>query len=327
VCGCVRRCRRRAQNARGHRMRRHARNTRGCRQARPAKMMLTVSHADDTEARLQGQANGGHRDDDEDNRSPANRGCSARTTAGQAGDIHAGADNSVDVGPVGNEAKLSFGFAPAGAASTSGAWAPQLSTVCAPTMRTLKERRTYTTVDEQDHPRAKDARMNTTLHANAMALITPQQAHMPTATTLITTERASMPIAEPDPDRPATIAERNHQTATATATDRPARPQRTATTMTITTAEVPPAIVPTPTPAIIAPAITRMTPMCQQWTSLPRTTTATIRRSEAPQSPKVPAASTGGAAAKGALKRTAPDAIRPTFRYTMLGDSQLGLVP
>jgi len=46
--------------------------------------------------------------------------------------------------------------------------------------------------------------MNPKMHANATALITPQQTHMPTATTLITTARPSMLAAEPDPDRPAT---------------------------------------------------------------------------------------------------------------------------
>merc|ERR1711924_214305 len=130
-----------------------------------------------------------------------------------------------------------------------------------------------------------------------------------------------------DPDRPATIAERNHQTATATATDRPARQQRTETkNMGAEKANIPPATLPTPTPAITPPTIPEMQSKCQQWTSLPRTTTATIRRSEAPPSPKVPAASTGGAAAKGALKRTAPEPSTTISRYTMLGDSRLELV-
>merc|ERR1712226_591894 len=82
----------------------------------------------------------------------------------------------------------------------------QNDAVCAPTMRTLNERRTSRriTVDEQDYPRPKAARMNTKMHADATALITPQQTHMPTATTLITTARPSMLAAEPDPDRPAT---------------------------------------------------------------------------------------------------------------------------
>ena len=78
-----------------------------------------------------------------------------------------------------------------------------------------------------------------------------------------------MPIAEPDPDRPATIAERNHQTATATATDRPARQQRTATKIMVAeTAERPPAIPPTPTPATTPPTRIELTSKCQQWTTL-----------------------------------------------------------
>merc|ERR1719198_2721639 len=62
----------------------------------------------------------------------------------------------------------------------------------------------------RNHPHAsatapqRATRVSTKMHANAMALITPQQTHMPTATTMITPARASMLPAPPEPDRPAT---------------------------------------------------------------------------------------------------------------------------
>jgi len=133
-------------------------------------------------------------------------------------------------------------------------------------------------------------RMNPEMHANAAALITPQQAHMPTATTLITTARLSTLAAESDSGPNA------NNRARARARGRVGRGDDHVNLVAIhararARARSPAMQTPAaPMPAVDYPA-----------TGTPLPSPRTRPRSEAPQSPRVPAASTGGAAAKGAL--------------------------
>ena len=178
----------------------------------------------------------------------------ARRTTGQAGGIHAGAGNSVDVGPAGNEAKLPFGFAPAGAASTSGAWAPVAERCCVCSHDADAQR---TTGPKKDHRRRTEPPSYPRVNPAGGHEDEPEDAReCGGADHSAADAHAHRDDAGPDDAN----EHAKHPTATATATDRPARQQRTATkNMVAETAERPPAIPPTPTPATTPPTRIELT--------------------------------------------------------------------